>query len=155
MEMVQTYFIMVIHIQDNICLVLLGDLNIGKQCGYGQYFWKDGSTYSGQFIDGFKQGFGRWKKSTNHNSSIYEGQYVNDKKEGFGIFKWASGNKYIGHYKNDKREGIGQMIWTDGSIYIGEWKEGIQHGYGRTYFPDGTVKEGLFEKNSFKDPIDP
>jgi len=106
-------------------------------------------------MDGFKHGFGRWKKSTSYNANIYEGQYANDKKEGFGIFKWASGNKYIGHYKNDKREGIGQMTWTDGSIYIGEWKEGIQHGYGCMYFPDGTVKEGLFEKNSFKGSIDP
>lgn len=106
-------------------------------------------------MDGFKHGFGRWKKSTSNSANLYEGQYANDKKEGFGIFKWASGNKYIGHYKNDKREGIGQMVWTDGSFYIGEWKEGIQHGYGCMYFPDGSVKEGLFDKNNYKGPIDP
>ena len=129
--------------------------DIGKPCGYGQYSWQSGSIYSGQFIDGVKQGFGRWKKSKDYVTNIYEGQYFNDKKEGFGVFKWVSGNLYIGHYRNDEREGIGQMMWTDGSVYIGEWKGGIQHGYGRMYFPDGTIKEGLFDKNVFKGSTGP
>ena len=106
--------------------------------------------YTGQFLDGFKHGFGKWKKSKQHNSNTYEGYYYKNKKEGFGIFKWISGNTYIGHYKNDEREGIGQMIWTDKSMYIGEWKVGIQHGYGRMTFPNGKVKEGLFDRNIFK-----
>lgn len=106
--------------------------------------------YSGQFLDGLKHGFGKWKKSKEYNSNTYEGYYNRDKKEGFGIFKWISGNTYIGHYKNDEREGIGQMAWTDGSMYMGEWRAGIQHGYGRMTFPNSKTKEGLFDKNMFK-----
>lgn len=115
--MAQIYIITVIRIQANTSSVLSTHI-IGKPCGYGQYFWKNGSIYSGQFVDGVKQGFGRWRKSKEYITNLYEGQYFNDKKEGFGIFRWVSGNMYIGHYKNDERDGIGQMIWTDGSVYI-------------------------------------
>ena len=149
MEMELTYFIMAIAMSVSTDLVKQ-NLILGKPYGYGQYYWNNGSSYSGQFVDGVKQGFGRWRKSKEPNTNLYEGQYANDKKEGFGIFKWATGNIYIGKYKNDERNGIGQMIWTDGSMYIGEWKAGIQHGYGRMYFPDGTIKEGLFDKNVLK-----
>ena len=114
MEMALTYFIMVIHILENIKKVIK-ELLIGKPYGYGQYFWKNGSIYSGEFVNGIKEGFGRWRKSKEYNASMHEGQYVNDKKEGFGIFKWATGNKYMGNYVNDEREGIGKMTWTDGS----------------------------------------
>mmetsp|Transcript_32287 Transcript_32287/g.49430 ORF Transcript_32287/g.49430 Transcript_32287/m.49430 type:complete len:96 (+) Transcript_32287:1951-2238(+) len=46
------------------------------------------------------------------------------------------------------------MLWTDGSMYEGEWHKGIQHGYGRMVFPDGSTKEGYFENNVFKYPVE-
>ena len=125
---------------------------LGKPCGYGQYIWKNGSTYTGEFQNGLKNGFGKYRKSKESRTNMYEGQYYRDKKQGFGIFKWASGNMYIGQYKSDEREGIGEMRWTDGSIYVGQWERGIQHGYGRMIFPDGSVKEGLFDNNVYKGP---
>lgn len=131
------------------------DLEIGKPCGYGQYTWKNGSTYMGEFYDGLKNGFGKWRKEKSARSNMYEGQYFRDKKQGFGIFKWASGNIYRGQYKVDEREGLGEMRWTDGSIYTGYWEHGIQNGYGRMCFPDGTVKEGLFENNIYRGPTRP
>jgi len=45
------------------------------------------------------------------------------------------------------------MLWTDGSMYEGEWRKGIQHGVGRIVFPDGTYKEGYFENNVYKYPL--
>ena len=45
------------------------------------------------------------------------------------------------------------MLWTDGSMYEGEWIRGIQHGIGRMVFPDGNAKEGYFENNIFKYPL--
>jgi hypothetical protein len=45
------------------------------------------------------------------------------------------------------------MLWTDGSMYEGEWIRGIQHGIGRMVFPDGSAKEGYFENNVFKYPL--
>ena len=129
-------------------------MSVGKPCGYGQYTWKNGSCFVGEFHDGMKNGFGKWRKEKTNKSNMYEGQYFRDKKQGFGIFKWASGNIYRGQYKGDEREGIGEMRWTDGSMYIGLWSRGIQHGYGRMIFPDGTIKEGDFDNNVYKGPSD-
>ncbi len=126
--------------------------SIGKPCGYGQYVWKNGSSYWGEFRDGLKHGFGKWRKNREGPGNAYEGQYYKDKKQGFGIFKWASGNLYRGQYKNDERDGFGEMRWTDGSVYIGQWCRGIQHGYGHMYFADGTTKEGIFDNNIYKGP---
>eukprot|EP00826_Nyctotherus_ovalis_P046735 TRINITY_DN5316_c0_g2_i1.p1 TRINITY_DN5316_c0_g2~~TRINITY_DN5316_c0_g2_i1.p1 ORF type:complete len:310 (+),score=47.77 TRINITY_DN5316_c0_g2_i1:435-1364(+) len=130
-------------------------MTIGKPCGYGQYIWKNGSTYMGEFRNGLKHGFGKYRKSKELSTNMYEGQYFKDKKQGFGVFKWASGNLYIGQYEADEREGIGKMCWTDGSVYIGQWERGIQNGYGVMTFPDGTVKQGLFENNIYQGPSDP
>lgn len=144
-----------IYTSDNISLVQLLILHsiIGKPCGYGQYTWKNGSAYVGEFQNGLKNGFGKYRKSKESRTNMYEGQYFRDKKQGFGLFKWASGNVYKGQYKADEREGIGEMCWTDGSVYIGQWERGIQHGYGKMVFPDGTVKEGLFDNNVYKGPM--
>lgn len=125
---------------------------VGKPCGYGQYTWKNGSTFVGEFLNGLKNGFGKYRKTKANRTNMYEGEYLKDKKEGFGIFKWASGNIYRGQYKEDEREGIGEMRWVDGSSYIGQWERGIQHGYGRMKFLDGSMKEGLFENNIYKGP---
>ena len=38
-------------------------------------------------------------------------------------------------------------------MYEGEWVNGIQHGVGRIVFPDGSFKEGYFENNVYKYPL--
>lgn len=131
--------------------MVIASIIIGKPYGYGKYFMSDSSSYYGQFLDGSKHGFGKWRGSKYSTNTLYEGQYANNMKHGFGIYKWPTGSIYIGQYANDKREGIGEMIWPDGLIYIGQWKDDIQNGYGKMYFPDGRIKEGVFIKNVFKD----
>ncbi len=126
---------------------------MGKPEGQGQYKWKNGSIYIGDFKDGLKAGKGKWKKRFNdQNCNMYEGHYENDKKNGMGLFTWESGNYYKGCYKDDERHGYGEMYWKDGSCYKGEWNRGIQNGVGRMEFPDGRIKEGHFENNTFKGP---
>lgn len=97
----------------------------GKPDGKGQYIWKSGASYVGEFKMGLKHGMGKWRKGKGNNVNQYEGAYENDKKHGNGIFTWASGNVYKGSYVNDEREGEGEMRWTDGSVYIGQWMRGI------------------------------
>jgi len=121
----------------------------------GQYKWKNGSIYIGEFHEGQKHGKGKWKKRFNAvNCNTYEGSYENDKKNGLGNFTWESGNVYKGNYKEDERHGYGEMYWVDGSCYKGEWQKGIQHGVGRMELPDGRIKEGFFENNVFKGPVE-
>ncbi len=127
---------------------------IGKPWGFGEYTWKNGSHYAGYFQRGLKHGWGKWRRSKAGKCNTFEGEYSRDVKQGFGVFHWASNNIYRGQYANDERDGIGEMTWVDGSRYVGQWVRGIQHGFGRMIFPDGTLKEGLFENNIYKGPLD-
>lgn len=67
--------------------------------GYGEFKWKDGKTYVGE--------------------------YKNDKKDGFGIYYWKEPNPkaYIGFWKNGKHDGIGKYITKEKSR-IGLWNKG-------------------------------
>ena len=42
----------------------------GKPDGYGQYRWKSGSVYIGEFKDGLKHGKGKWKKQMNSDHPL-------------------------------------------------------------------------------------
>jgi len=133
--------------------IFVGSYKFGKSDSEGQYTWKNGSVYKGQFVNGMKHGKGKWMKSRDVNSNVYEGDYYMDTKQGYGEFKWDSGNLYKGNYKNDLRNGYGEMYWTDGSIYKGNWINGIQHGYGKMIFLDGTINEGIFDHNVYQGPV--
>jgi hypothetical protein len=72
-------------------LTLAGQKKNGKKCGYGEYTWKSGNSYKGE-----------WKK---------------DKKHGKGFFKWEDGY-YDGEFRGDKKHGKGLYVVLDGAIYV-------------------------------------
>ena len=72
----------------------------GKKCGRGQYTYKNGDRYDGDWVD--------------------------DKRHGHGVFYYADGNRYDGDYVDDKRHGHGVFYYADGSHYEGEWLEGVE-----------------------------
>lgn len=45
------------------------------------FIWPDGKSYSGDYVDGKKQGFGVYKYA---DGKVYEGQWVNGKQSGEG-----------------------------------------------------------------------
>lgn len=102
-----------------------GQYRYGKPYGRGVYYWvATTATYEGEFIEGKKEGKGRWFKKEpptdfNEKQVYYEGDYKNDLKHGHGEYQWQSGNRYKGGYKEDKRHGYGEMFWVDGSSYRG------------------------------------
>ena len=79
--------------------VYCGELQCGKMNGYGEFSWKNGTFYSGN--------------------------YVNDKKNGFGVFVWCRKplNMYIGFWSEGKRNGVGISI-NDTSTRYAVWKDG-------------------------------
>ena len=53
--------------------------------GYGQYRWKSGACYIGEFKNGEKEGKGKWKKDEKSaKCNQYSGEYHQDKKHGQG-----------------------------------------------------------------------
>ena len=65
--------------------------------GRGEYSWKDGRKYSGQ--------------------------YQFDKKHGYGEYTWADGRRYLGEWANSKRHGKGKIISFDGNEREGIWED--------------------------------
>ena len=62
-----------------------GEYKYGKPDGYGVYTWANGATYEGYFLNGLKNGKGKWKKAPDVQGgpvNEYSGEYVHDKKCG-------------------------------------------------------------------------
>jgi len=118
----------------------------GKKCGRGQYTYKNGDRYDGDWVDDKCHGHGvyyfasgnrydgDWVDGKRHghgvfyyaNGDRYDGDYVDDKCHGHGVYYHANGNRYDGDYVDDKRHGHGVFYYADGSHYEGEWLEGVE-----------------------------
>jgi hypothetical protein len=96
--------------------------------GPGRYAWPDGSSYTGDFLNG--------------------------KFHGQGTYAWADGKKYVGGFKNDKRTGRGTFTWPNGASYKGEWENGKKSGYGIYTFPDGRKNIGIWENDSLSQKME-
>jgi len=83
--------------------------------------YPDGSSYSGETIDGKRHGEGTWIRP---DGTRYKGQWDNDRPHGQGTIIWPDGKKYTGQWKNGKRHGRGVEIYPDGKKIEGEWVEG-------------------------------
>ena len=69
-----------------------GNMLYGVMQGYGTLFWKDGSYYSGQFVNNSKAGEGTMFYS---NGDIFTGQWVGEAKAGQGKYMFSKGEHLI------------------------------------------------------------
>ena len=118
-----------------------GEYVNGKKEGLGTYIWQDKTMYRGEWKSNNIQGFGIYTYSDGRQ---YSGEWKNNKMHGYGEFIWAEGKKYIGFYKNDKKDGFGIYHWPNNRFFIGFWKEGEQNGVGK-YIKGETVKYGIWQ----------
>eukprot|EP00930_Biecheleria_cincta_P056791 TRINITY_DN42846_c0_g1_i1.p1 TRINITY_DN42846_c0_g1~~TRINITY_DN42846_c0_g1_i1.p1 ORF type:complete len:235 (-),score=46.12 TRINITY_DN42846_c0_g1_i1:123-752(-) len=101
----------------------------------------DGATYTGESVDGKREGFGTYKSL----SETYVGQWKADKQHGSGKHSWSDGRSYEGQYASGRFSGVGKMIWTtDKGImcYEGEYEDDVKHGKGKFTWPNGNVYDG-------------
>ncbi|MDA9148891.1 hypothetical protein N9O08_03185 [Alphaproteobacteria bacterium] len=89
----------------------------------GEYTWKSGNKYVGD-----------WK---------------NGNRNGKGVFTWKTGDEYEGEYKDGKRHGQGILTYSNGDKYEGDWVNGHWTGEGIVTFANGTKKEGVFKDSKF------
>jgi len=78
----------------------------GVMQGYGNLFWKDGSYYSGQFVNNSKSGEGTLFYS---NGDIFTGQWTDESKSGQGKYMFSKGGNYIGGFSSGAFDGDGEF----------------------------------------------
>ena len=80
------------------------------------------------------------------NGDTYDGQYINGYRVGFGVYRYANGEKYEGEWNDNHKHGIGKMSYVkkgdqDGE-YNGFWEHGKRHGEGVFTYKNGDSYSG-------------
>ena len=109
--------------------------------GFGGKNMKDGSFYSGNFLNGKQNGKGKLEKA---NGRVYEGDFKDDKAFGHGVFKTADGYTFEGIWDGNPVSGKGVLVAADGTRYDGEVKEGRRNGHGVVTMTNGSVYDGNY-----------
>jgi len=107
--------------------------------------YEDQSTYTGQVVDGKRQGHGIWQSRTGQ----YEGQWKADAQHGKGRQTWSDGRVYDGQFQNGRFSGHGRMVWhTQKGLltYEGQYKDDLKHGSGRFVWADGRTYDGEWQR---------
>ncbi|KAK3575470.1 hypothetical protein QTP86_026856 [Hemibagrus guttatus] len=109
----------------------------GKPHGRGVLKWSDGRMYTGEFKNGFEDGFGDYivpNKNLN-KSDHYQGHWKDGRMHGFGTFRYATGEVYEGSFQDNMRHGhgmlrSGKLNSSSPSVFIGQWLNDKKTGYG-------------------------
>lgn len=86
----------------------------------------------------------RIHEETYPDGSTYTGEWKDGKREGQGLFIAAVGDRYEGTWQDDLFHGDGKLIDAAGFIYEGQWERNCPHGKGVSVSPDGTIIHGTF-----------
>lgn len=103
----------------------------------------DGSSYSGQWKDGFPHGQGEWK-APDPSAESYIGEWRRGKKHGFGHMYFANGDTYEGDWKDGKFQDRGKYIYSNGDEFMGIWENGVKVS-GTFYYKDGRISSRKWE----------
>ena len=110
----------------------------GKKNGRGKYIWANGNVYDGNWVDGKCAGKGRISWSS---GASFDGEWK-DNQMSEGKYSYADGSVYEGSFKNGKYDGYGKRIYKDGDKYEGRWQSGSRNGKGVYTWADGDVYDG-------------
>ena len=122
-----------------------GDFLDGIREGRGKYFYSsNGDKYDGEWRQNFKHGIG---KMLYNGKGEYNGYWENGRRHGEGVFTYPNGDIYSGWWKFGEKEGTGTYLYKASGMKIyGQWKQGkITHG--KWIYPNGTFYEGGFANN--------
>ena len=97
------------------CYIVLARLT-----GKGTLIYKDGSKYSGSFIDGIYHGNGT---RSLRSGAYYEGKWEDGLRHGFGKNRFNDGLIYKGFWEKGKWNGRGALFYTDGTICVAEFAD--------------------------------
>lgn len=117
---------------------------------------KEGSKYSGEFLDNLFHGKGMYFFE---GGDYFSGQFKEGLPSGWGVYVYAAENKqkgdrYVGQFKEGQAHGRGTTFFKMGAVYFGEYSLGLPDGLGTFIHQDGlTVYEGEWLKGKFVKPV--
>jgi len=120
----------------------IGNTRVGylNLTGYGTEYFKNGQTYTGDFLNGKRHGSGTFNWP---DGSYYTGGFRSGLLHGVGKYYGSSGKLwYDGEHKNDKRTGYGKRYFHNVFYYIeGDFKDGDPVGRMYIVYPqDNKIK---------------
>lgn len=105
-----------------------GEFSQGERSGRGTMTMKSGATYTGQWLNGKKNGKGVHKTRT----YSYSGNFVKGQRQGRGVATYDSGDfkRYEGMWSGNRWNGRGKLTLRDGSTWEGRFSNNAQIGKG-------------------------
>ena len=100
---------------------------------FGRFFWVQYSKqlkYKGTWSKGRFHGKGTLKYA---NGSTYTGEFFEGSKNGHGHYMSSEGYEYIGDWVGGKQTGKAQVSYKNGDLYTGKIKDGLRHGHGELF----------------------
>ena len=141
-----------------------GPIAYGKPHGKGRLTYKDGSYYDGNWVNGKKEGNGKYYDPK--TNIIQEGIYINgicsrvideydaesrNNNSSSNTTTMYGGGSYEGQTVDGIPHGKGRMTYKEGSYYDGDWSNGIMHGKGKFYDSKNNImQEGVYDKGICK-----
>jgi hypothetical protein len=117
----------------------------GFRHGFGTMTWPDGIIYEGYWAFGLAEGLG---KLTYPSGQYLKGNFKYNKLNGYGeVHNLENGYEYWGNWENDQQMGRGREEWTGGSSYEGNYEYGNKEGIGKYTWEDGTFYHGEWKNN--------
>jgi CHAT domain-containing protein len=123
----------------------IGDCQDGLPHGSGSEECANGTTYTGDFAYGTRQG----KGTAVNDGHRYEGDFEEGQPNGLGTYYYADGSKYEGDFKDGAYSGTGTLLFADGERYEGSFTGGTYSGKGTLYYADGSKYEGDFKDGAY------
>mmetsp|Transcript_10546 Transcript_10546/g.7881 ORF Transcript_10546/g.7881 Transcript_10546/m.7881 type:complete len:145 (+) Transcript_10546:34-468(+) len=106
--------------------------------GKAQASYTNGDIYEGDFVDGIREGRGKYFYSSNGDK--YDGEWKQNMKHGIGKMTYAKKGEYYGYWENGRRHGEGVFTYPNGDSYSGWWKFGDKEGNGTYHFKSTNMK---------------
>ncbi|CAG7718727.1 unnamed protein product [Allacma fusca] len=127
---------------DVLYLIEADDSHYRSKIEYGRIVLKTKHIYTGNFVDWYFQGPGRYVWL---DGGVYQGDFVNGVMHGQGTFLWPDGSIYDGQFQDGVRKGWGIYTTSKGYIFTGQWVDGVPNGNGKIWYDPVNNPENYYE----------
>merc|ERR1711936_1469283 len=130
-----------------------GDWKNKAAHGYGVMKWQNGDRYEGDWVEGLRQGKGKYTCKASggkydwNNGDWYEGQWKSGLRHGHGLYVWKEKNeKYEGSWVEGVKDGTGKFSYANGDVFTGPYEGGNRHGQGQLVKADGEERNENYKE---------